>query len=60
MIDWLFFSCIASFVIALGLGVVLFVNWRLDRAAAWFSGEADSEEAERAVRHSECPWNLKL
>lgn len=33
MIDWLFFSCIASFVIAIGLGVVLFVNWRLDRQA---------------------------
>lgn len=47
--DWLLISCIASFAVALILGVVLTVFWLADRAD-------DRALDERML--GECPWPI--
>lgn len=58
MTDWLLISCIASALVASGLGFLLFVNWRQERDRRRYHERLN--EANRLVRHGDqCPWNLK-
>lgn len=56
--DWLRITCVIAFLVAGGLGFLLFVNWKREQAFRRYTDRMN--EAERVVRHGDqCPWNLK-
>lgn len=55
MTDWLLLSCVASFLVACGLGFMLWLARQADRHLDRLTDEFENE---RVIHHGECPWNL--